>query len=157
MRLWAWLLKARAVKDYVRLFPTALARRYGFQDCYSVEQVLATIVAENGNLEFAEYACALFANEAPFAAWVLSEYQRPRVVSKRNRRQSGLQQLLAQQTAPSVNQAQSLYRALRAEVAEVYNGGRTNFIPPAPQSSGSGVEPLRSTPYGRGSGFGWYK
>jgi|GEM_PF-4699730 len=110
---------------------------------------------------YADYACALFCQEADFVAWVLEQ---PRSAShlasagrKANGRRDGIHSLLVGSTQLSPAQARTLYHSLRQEVAAHYNGGSYQFLPkPVPMFEQ--VPPLRnsSVPQG-GSGFRWYR
>ena len=125
--------KHRAIRSYLREAGPALLRRYGFCEGYSPQQVLATVSAARLSQKHVAYACALFTPKLEFVAWVLTTGA---VTSKA--------------------QAFELYRALRAELAEEYNGGH-DFVLKPPRKDFDQVYPLAKSAYSRGSGFRWYR
>lgn len=158
MGLWARFQKVRAMDDYLGRCPELLLARYGYEEHYSAERVLATLTAKKLNLSYADYACALFCRESDFAQWLAREYrgpgQMPRGLRQRIARNDGIYRVLASRTEPSATQASELYRALRDEVAEHFNGGSHQFLPQR-SSTYDDVPPLRNSSVPR-SGYHWY-
>jgi len=132
MGWWTAFRKRRAIRSYLHEAPPALLRRYGFLEGYSPQQVLATLSAARLSREHVAYACALFSPEHEFVAWAHATAAVPGRVS-----------------------AHDLYRALRAEVAEDYNGGH-DFVLKPPRKDFDDVAPLRRSAY-RGLDFPWYR
>jgi hypothetical protein len=133
--LWARFRKRRAIRGYLREAPQALLTRYGYLESYSAPQVLATLVAARLSVKHADYACALFSNEATFVAWALKRPTAPR---------------------PTRAAARERYRALRLELAEDYNGGHDFKLEP-PRKDFEQWNRAGTSRYGMNSGFTWYR
>jgi hypothetical protein len=131
MGWWTAFKKWRALRSYLRAAAPALVRRYGFQEAFSPEQVLATLSAERLDTDHAQYACAAFCTESDFVTWTAEPHE-------------------------SHARARELYRALRDELVEDYNGGhQLRFRPPAKDFEQVG--PLRTSYSTRNPGFRWYR
>jgi hypothetical protein len=138
MGLWARFKKDRAVRAYLREGPALLRKRYGYEEQYSPGRVVATLTADRLSLEFAEYACALFATEESFVEWVVAERERS----------TGEQR----STNPLVRtEIRRHYRELREEVSERYTNGNRVFLPKSHLPSD--VAPVENTSYQSWSGF----
>jgi hypothetical protein len=150
-RLRRRLQKRLALESYLSKCPDLLVSRYGLERTYPPPRTLTTLRVEELNLEFAEYACAMYASEAEFVAWATAEPP-PHGACASDAADPYRSHSTPSSAPLGRRQAARRYASLRQEVAKHYNDGSFAFLPKPPPEYVSITNP-RSPPTLHGAQF----